>query len=85
LIQLALMFRRLGLPHRTRSDFLGVGYRGLVREYWRVRREMRTHKLAFVGFVKRSLKSEIAPVAAGDTSAVNSLDATRDASKTQTV
>lgn len=48
---LSSMSRRLGLPHRTRSQILGLGYRGLHREYWHVRRHMKPFVLQFRGMI----------------------------------
>jgi hypothetical protein len=46
------MTRRLGLPHRTRSEVFALGYRGLLREYWRTRRQMRSVTLPFQGMIR---------------------------------
>ncbi|HXT14933.1 MAG TPA: reverse transcriptase domain-containing protein [Gemmatimonadaceae bacterium] len=54
--KLSLMTRRLGLPHRTRSEIFGLGYRGLLREYWRTRRQMRSLTLPFQGMIRTSVE-----------------------------
>ena len=44
---------RIGISARGRSAIRAIGYRGLVREYWRVRKKMRTRALPMTGFVGR--------------------------------
>jgi RNA-directed DNA polymerase len=61
--RLSLMTRRLGLPHRTRSEIFGLGYRGLLREYWRTRRQMRSLTLPFQGMIRTPVERTGAVVA----------------------
>lgn len=51
---LSLMIRRLGFRRLSRSEVFALGYRGLLREYWRVRRQMRSPSLPFRGMIRPS-------------------------------
>lgn len=49
--RLALMIRRVGLGSLTRSQVFDLGYRGLYREYWHVRRQLRAFALPATGML----------------------------------
>lgn len=51
--RLSAMCVRIGIPARRRSVIRALGYRGLVREYWRVRKRMRTRALVYRGFLRQ--------------------------------
>jgi retron-type reverse transcriptase len=61
---LSLMIRRLGSRRLSRSEIFALGYRGLVREYWRVRRQMRSPSLPFRGMI-RSSEQPVGPLKEG--------------------
>ena len=52
--RLADLCQRVRTSHRKRSEMIALGYRGLHREYWKVRRRLRARALPYSGFLPRS-------------------------------